>query len=126
MSGGRSDRSDFPAWPPLHATTIHARRTCNPTRNQADRRGTGRLAGARDGRTQLVIRYGDLESRVAVSVAGFDSYPPVHFANDVVPLFSKLGCNSGGCHGKQSGQNGFRLSVFGFDPKADYDALTKE
>jgi hypothetical protein len=51
---------------------------------------------------------------------------PVHFANDIAPLFSKLGCNSGGCHGKASGQNGFKLSVFGFDPMADYDALVKE
>src|SRR5580693_5924946 len=54
------------------------------------------------------------------------TYPPVHFANDVMPLFSKYGCNSGGCHGKASGQNGFKLSVFGFDPDADYDALVKE
>ena len=52
--------------------------------------------------------------------------PAVHFANDVVPLLSKHGCNAGGCHGKASGQNGFRLSVFGFDPAADYDALVKE
>src|SRR4029453_7187596 len=48
------------------------------------------------------------------------------FANDVVPLFSKLGCNSAGCHGKASGQNGFKLSVFGFDPGGDYSALGKE
>ena len=48
---------------------------------------------------------------------------PVHFANDVMPLFSKYGCNSGGCHGKASGQNGFKLSVFGFDPEADFNAL---
>jgi len=52
--------------------------------------------------------------------------PPVHFGNDIVPLFSKLGCNSGGCHGKASGQNGFKLSVFGFDPAADFDAIVKE
>ena len=52
--------------------------------------------------------------------------PPVHFANDVVPLLSKHGCNGGGCHGKASGQNGFKLSVFGFDPAADYNALVKE
>ena len=37
------------------------------------------------------------------------------FANDVLPIFSKLGCNSGGCHGKAEGQNGFKLSLFGFD-----------
>ncbi|HUR55804.1 MAG TPA: DUF1549 domain-containing protein, partial [Gemmataceae bacterium] len=58
----------------------------------------------------------------APSVAG----EPVHFANDVMPLFSKLGCNSAGCHGKASGQNGFKLSVFGFDADADYAALVKE
>jgi hypothetical protein len=51
---------------------------------------------------------------------------PVHFANDVAPLFSKHGCNSGGCHGKASGQNGFRLSLFAADPAFDYDALVKE
>ncbi|HUG93884.1 MAG TPA: DUF1549 domain-containing protein [Planctomycetaceae bacterium] len=60
------------------------------------------------------------------SVAAPHAPPAVHFENDIVPLFSKLGCNSGGCHGKSAGQNGFRLSVFGFDPRADYDALVKE
>ena len=43
-----------------------------------------------------------------------------------MPLFSKLHCNGGGCHGKQSGQNGFKLSVFGFDPREDYNALVKQ
>ena len=41
---------------------------------------------------------------------------PVHFVNDVMPLLSRYGCNGGGCHGRASGQNGFKLSVFGFDP----------
>ena len=50
----------------------------------------------------------------------------LHFANDVVPIFSRYGCNASGCHGKSEGQNGFRLSVFGFDPAADYVALTQE
>ena len=52
--------------------------------------------------------------------------PEPHFANDVIPIFSRFGCNSSGCHGKAEGQNGFRLSVFGFDPDADYVALTRE
>ena len=84
------------------------------------------ICGIADGRTELVVRYGGREQRVPVIVSGFERYPPVNFANDVIPVFSKLGCNSGGCHGKRSGQNGFRLSVFGFDPQADFDALTKE
>src|SRR5262245_40195887 len=51
---------------------------------------------------------------------------PLNFENDIVPILSKLGCNAGGCHGKAEGQNGFKLSVFGFDPASDYDAIVKE
>ncbi len=51
---------------------------------------------------------------------------PVYFAADVVPLLTKLGCNSGGCHGKASGQNGFALSLLGFEPELDYESLVNE
>ena len=50
----------------------------------------------------------------------------VDFANDVEPILSKFGCNSGGCHGKASGQNGFKLSLMGVDTALDYDALVKQ
>lgn len=49
-----------------------------------------------------------------------------NFERDVVPILSRHGCNSSGCHGKAEGQNGFKLSVFGFDPAADYAALLHE
>jgi hypothetical protein len=55
-----------------------------------------------------------------------DANRPVDFANDIVPLLSRYGCNAGGCHGKASGQNGFKLSLFGFDPAFDYNAIVKE
>ncbi len=48
------------------------------------------------------------------------------FANDIVPIFTRYGCNTGGCHGRADGQNGFHLSLFGYDPKGDYRALTRE
>lgn len=51
---------------------------------------------------------------------------PLHFANDIVPLLSRHGCNSGGCHGRALGQNNFKLSLFGFDADFDYNALVKE
>ncbi|MBA4190344.1 MAG: S-layer protein [Planctomycetaceae bacterium] len=51
---------------------------------------------------------------------------PIYFDTDVVPLLTKLGCNSGGCHGKAEGQNGFRLSLLGFEPEQDYEAIVKE
>ncbi len=43
-----------------------------------------------------------------------------------MPVFTKAGCNAGSCHGKLSGQNGFRLSLLGFYPHDDYDFLVKE
>ncbi|HEY2909747.1 MAG TPA: DUF1549 domain-containing protein [Gemmataceae bacterium] len=49
-----------------------------------------------------------------------------HFENDILPILGRHGCNSSGCHGKAEGQGGFKLSVFAFDPEADYAALTKE
>lgn len=84
------------------------------------------VTGLADGRTELIVNLDAMEARVPLMVAGAAAVPPVHFGNDIVPLFSKLRCNSAGCHGKQSGQNGFKLSVFGFDPRADFNALVKE
>jgi hypothetical protein len=69
----------------------------------------------------LVLAFGSLP---AESARGEE--PPVSFPNQVVPILTKLGCNAGGCHGKQLGQNGFKLSLFGFDPEADHAALVKE
>ncbi|MEQ8785056.1 MAG: DUF1549 and DUF1553 domain-containing protein [Pirellulaceae bacterium] len=59
-------------------------------------------------------------------VEQFDSPRPINFGNEIVPIFTKLGCNSGGCHGKSGGQNGFRLSLLGFYPSEDYEWLVKE
>ena len=63
---------------------------------------------------------------MANAVAAADAPRGMHFANDIVPVLSRFGCNASGCHGKAEGQNGFKLSVFGFDPAADYIALTQE
>lgn len=51
---------------------------------------------------------------------------PVHFKNEIVPIFTRLGCNAGGCHGKADGQNGFKLSLLGFYPEDDYEYLVHE
>jgi hypothetical protein len=60
----------------------------------------------------------------AAPVSGADK--PINFANRIVPIFTKAGCNGGGCHGKSSGQNGFRLSLLGFEPSEDYEWLVNE
>ena len=55
-----------------------------------------------------------------------DGLRPVDFDTQVVPVFTKHGCNAGGCHGKSGGQNGFRLSLLGFEPGEDHEHLVKE
>ncbi len=55
-----------------------------------------------------------------------DAPRPLNFANDIVPILTKGSCNSGGCHGKASGQNGFKLSLLGFEPQEDYEHIVKE
>ncbi|MBS0263619.1 MAG: DUF1549 domain-containing protein [Planctomycetes bacterium] len=50
----------------------------------------------------------------------------VTFEADVQPLLTRFGCNSGPCHGKSRGQNGFALSLLGFDSDFDYAALVGE
>ncbi len=48
------------------------------------------------------------------------------FRNDVLPILSKAGCNTGGCHGALAGKGGFRLSLFGYNPDADWLSITRE
>ncbi len=51
---------------------------------------------------------------------------PPSFRNEIVPLLTRYNCNMGACHGKQAGQNGFRLSLRGFAPELDHGWLTRE
>lgn len=59
--------------------------------------------------------------------AGAGNQPAaVTFERDVLPILARMGCNAGACHGKARGQNGFQLSLLGFDPDFDYAALVQE
>jgi hypothetical protein len=86
----------------------------------------GRVMPLASGRTEIIARYGSHSARVAVETESIEENLPINFGNQIVPIFTKLGCNSGGCHGKASGQNGFKLSLLGFEPDVDYSALVKE
>jgi len=87
---------------------------------------TGRVVPLANGTTEVIVRYGDKQTKVAVTTSACDVNLPINFANHIVPIFTKLGCNSGGCHGKASGQNGFKISLLGFEPEVDFNALVKE
>jgi hypothetical protein len=87
---------------------------------------TGRVIPLANGATEITAAYGDKVVRLPVTSANCDVNLPINFGNQIVPIFTKLGCNSGGCHGKASGQNGFKISLLGFEPEVDYIALVKE
>ena len=56
-----------------------------------------------------------------------ESSRPLSFTHDVQPILTKAGCNAGVCHAKAiTGQRGFRLSVLGFEPEEDYEAIVKQ
>lgn len=65
-------------------------------------------------------------TQLEVETTGFSEHRPVNFPNQIIPIFTKYGCNGGGCHGKAAGQNGFKLSLLGFEPTEDYEHLVVE
>jgi hypothetical protein len=79
-----------------------------------------------NGTTTVTAEVQGKSVRLSVTVQGMEREQPIHFGNEIVPLFTKLGCNTGECHGKSGGQNGFHLSLLGFEPAVDYEALVHE
>ncbi len=79
-----------------------------------------------DGKSDLQVSFAGKTLSVPVEVAQASATPPMSFKLDVMPVFTKAGCNTGGCHGSSKGKDGFRLSLFGYDPDGDYFRLTRE
>lgn len=80
-----------------------------------------------DGEVEITARdVNGLTTQTTLKVVDTGDEALVSFPGRIVPIFTKLGCNSGGCHGKAAGQNGFRLSLLGFQPQEDYEYLIRE
>jgi hypothetical protein len=79
-----------------------------------------------DGTTDLIVQYGGRAVAVPVVVTDAAKDRPISFKLDVMPVFMRAGCNAGSCHGAARGKDGFRLSLFGFDPDGDHHRLTRE
>ena len=77
-----------------------------------------------DGQTTLKVEYQGKTIEVPVKVEEAKTDQPVSFRLDVMPVFMKAECNR--CHGAARGQDGFRLSLWGFDPEGDHYRLTRE
>lgn len=86
----------------------------------------GVITPVSDGETEIRIQTKHGATTIPVTVTGSGHSPPLDFENDIVPILTDGGCNSGPCHGKARGQGGFKLSLFGFDPDYDFGALSRE
>jgi YD repeat-containing protein len=84
------------------------------------------LRPVKNGTATVVINANGKETRIPVTVAGMDKPSPVSFRRDVIATMNVGGCNAGACHGTPSGKNGFKLSLRGFDPAADFLQLTRD
>lgn len=86
----------------------------------------GHLTPLGDGETTLTIRAGAAQVQMPITVQDFQQPQPVSFRLDVIAALNVGGCNAGACHGTPSGKNGFKLSLRGYHPAADYEQLTRD
>lgn len=84
------------------------------------------LSPVADGATHLVGAWNGMQARVPVEISQSNVPRTIGFERDVMPVLTKAGCNTGSCHGAARGKDGFRLSLFGFDPIGDYQRITRE
>ncbi len=89
-------------------------------------RNANRFLPRADGDAKLTAAFKSAHFDVPISVKHATFDPPISFKLDVMPVFMRAGCNVGSCHGSARGKDGFRLSLFGFDPDGDYYRLTHE
>jgi hypothetical protein len=86
----------------------------------------GSVHGLTDGQTEAIVQVRGETLRVAIHVSGTTRKAPPTFEFDIQPILTAGGCNMGACHGKQGGQNGFALSLLGFDDEYDHAAIAAQ
>lgn len=85
----------------------------------------GRLISKTHGSTRLQASVSGRTASALVVVRESRETRTMDFAADIAPILSRYGCNASGCHGALNGQADFKLSLFGYDPDADYEAIVK-
>jgi hypothetical protein len=86
----------------------------------------GWMRPIKDGSATVKIGVAGKNLQVPVQVKGFVQSQPVSFHNEFIAALNVGGCNQGACHGTPSGKAGFKLSLRGYDPDADYLQLTRD
>src|SRR6266446_7351652 len=87
---------------------------------------TGLVTPVADGAVTITAKAKGQSASAAVRVKGAQAPFIWSFRNHVIPLMTKMGCNSGACHGALAGKNGFKLTLRGYDPDVDFDTLTRQ
>jgi len=86
----------------------------------------GRVTAVGNGEAEILVTVSGETRPVKVQVAGIAADPKISFAREIIPILSKAGCNAGACHASQFGKAGFKLSVFGYAPEEDYQAIVRD
>lgn len=86
----------------------------------------GEVRGNRNGSGKLKIEIDNRVLEIPCTVEGVGQSAPVSYSRDIVPILTRAGCNGGKCHGAAAGKDGFRLSLFGYDPEGDHFRLVEE
>ncbi len=84
---------------------------------------TGLVTAHKDGQALVRIGDGSTSIVVPVNVSGVREHTKIDFLKDVRPVLGKAGCAAAACHAAQHGKGGFKLSVFGYDPQADFEQI---
>jgi hypothetical protein len=87
---------------------------------------SGVVRAKSDGTAVITARHDGSEAKAAVKVTGVKKPFSWSFRNHVIPLMTKIGCNSGGCHGALAGKGGFKLSLRGYAPATDHFVITRQ
>jgi len=86
----------------------------------------GLVTPAADGETTITATANGKSATAKVRVTKAKDPTPPSFRNDVLPILTRAGCNSGACHGALAGKGGMKLSLRGYDPEADHFVLTRQ
>ena len=85
----------------------------------------GLLRATAPGPARLTASYGGTSASATIEVRAAGGSRESSFVKDIVPIFTKFGCAGSNCHGSIRGKAGFKLSLFGYEPSLDYQAIVK-
>jgi hypothetical protein len=85
----------------------------------------GQVTPLQNGEGRIVVSNGDAKNEIRLTITNAES-TDVSFAEQIVPVLTKAGCNQGACHASQYGKGNFKLSLLGFAPEQDHSQFVRD